>query len=328
MYVLELAGEDDEYAIAEAHNAATHPEPLASGLATTPAINPDRFRGLAFTHRASELIGHTTPTIPAATDLFTTQPPDRTGTAAVRARNVRGTTTIDTQTAERELGAILTQHGFTIDLENPQHELRALFSDTTCALGWLAAETTRDYGTRAPTTRPFFQPGSIDPLEARAIANLAHARPGRTVLDPMCGTAGILIEAGLLGAHVIGVDVQPKMVHGATRNLKAYLDPPPRVIQGDATRLPLRPTPTTPIHSLVFDAPYGRQSKVTRHAPEPLVTAALTEASRLTTRAVAVTDHPLDPPNLPNAWTLTGHYPRYVHRSLTRHVHVLTATPQ
>lgn len=61
--------------------------------------------------------------------------------------------------------------------------------DSVCALGWLAAESVRDFGTRAPTDKPFFQPGSMDPLLARAVANVAGARSGATILDPMCAPA-------------------------------------------------------------------------------------------------------------------------------------------
>jgi len=243
VYVLELAGQDDEFAAYEAEHAASDLSILGPGLATARGIS-DRFEGLAYTHRASELIGRAYPTVADACSLLDAASIERMGTVAVRAVDVRSTTGIDTQKAERELGNVLVRRGFEVDLDNPDHELRALFSggeNGACALGWLAAETVRSFGERKPTDRPFFQPGSMDPMLAHALANIAGARPGATVLDPMCGTGGILIEAGLAGSRVVGLDVQGKMVRGTRENLVAFLDRDWDVIRGEAGpyRLPI-----------------------------------------------------------------------------------------
>ncbi len=329
VYALELGGEDDQFAAAEAASAATGVEVVAPGLATATAIT-DRVETLAYTHRASELVGRTDASLASARALLDAAGIDREGTVAVRARDVRETAGIDTQRAERELGGVLTDRGFAVDLGDPDHELRALFSEETCLLGWLDAESVRDFGTRKPTDRPFFQPGGMDPLLARALVNLAGARPGATVLDPMCGTGGVLIEAGLVGASVLGADAQRKMARGAAENLSHYFAADERAtgdwatLQGDATHLPLA---DDSVDAVVFDAPYGRQSKIANLELDDLVAGALAEARRVADRAVVVGDRSWAEEARDVGWTVEDEFERRVHRSLVRHVVVLADEP-
>ena len=321
MYVLELAGQDDEFAAYEAEHAASDVSHLAPGLVTARGIT-DHFEQLAYTHRASELLGRGVPTVADAETILSAATLDREGSVAVRAVDVRSTTGIDTQAVERTLGDVLVERGLEIDLENPDHELRALFSGGqtgTCALGWLVAETDRGFGERGPTDRPFFQPGSMEPMLARALANIAGARPGATVLDPMCGTGGILIEAGLAGAEVIGVDVQEKMVRGSRENLAAALGDGYDLLRGTAGELPLS---ENAVDTVVFDAPYGRQSKIEGDLGE-LVYDALCEARRVGSRCVVVGDKPWAQPAHNAGWTTEAVFNRRVHRSLTRYIVVL-----
>ncbi|WP_254766157.1 methyltransferase domain-containing protein [Salinilacihabitans rarus] len=353
MYLVELGGEDDAFAAREAESAATGVRRIAPGLAVADAVVPERVRGLAYVHRASELIGRTDADVESARALLEAAPIDREGTVAVRATDVHGSTGVSTAAAERALGSVLVERGFAVDLDDPDHVLRAAFSEgrldagddpldsadgeargeavSVCALGWLEAESVRDFGTRAPTDKPFFQPGSMDPLLARAVANVAGARPGRTLLDPMCGTGGVLVEAGLVGADVLGTDAQRKMTRGARENLAHYLDSAEsspagvargdwHVGRGDATRLPLR---DDAVDAVVFDAPYGRQSKIETHRLEDLVAGALSEARRVAPRAVVIADRSWAAQAREAGWEIESAFERRVHRSLTRYVLVL-----
>jgi tRNA (guanine10-N2)-dimethyltransferase len=245
--------------------------------------------------------------------------PGREGTVRVRARDVRGLTGVSTSEAERRLGGVLTERGYEVDLERPDHELRALFSEGVCALGWVEVRTERGFEARRPTDRPFFQPGSMDPMLARALVNVAGARPGATVVDPMCGTGGLLLEAGLVGARVLGVDAQWKMVRGAAENLERYLDSGFGTVRGDATRLPVRDGAAD---AVVFDAPYGKQSKVVGDLAA-LVSGALREARRVAPRAVLVADRSWTNEAEISGWTVDERIERRVHRSLFRHIHLL-----
>ncbi|MEF8779462.1 MAG: methyltransferase domain-containing protein [Haloferacaceae archaeon] len=364
MYGLELAGEEDAFAAFEARSVAAGVELIAPGLATAGSVS-GRVRDLAYTRSAIELLGRADADVAGARALLRAAPIDRRGSVAVRARNVRGTADVSTRAAERELGSVLVDRGFEVDLEEPDHVLRVLFSsgtveagsvavgpvpDTTgetvdvCLVGWLAAESARDFGRRKPTDRPFFQPGSMAPVDARAYANVAGAGPGRLVVDPMCGTGGLLIEAGLVGSRVLGVDAQTKMVRGCRENLRAFLDDGFEVARGDATHLPLREATRgngagsddgtlheRTVDAVVFDAPYGRQSKIARHELAALVEGALGEARRVTRpdgRTVLIADRSYREAARDAGWRVDRIFRRRVHRSLDRYVHVLVGADE
>ncbi|MFB6201618.1 MAG: methyltransferase domain-containing protein [Halorhabdus sp.] len=337
MYLLEFVGTDDAFAGYEAERVASGVSVIGGGLATASAIGPG-IENLALTHRVSELVGTTAPSIRRARSALAEATIDRDGSVAVRARDIRGEIGVSTQAVERELGAVLVDRGLTVDLENPDNELRVAFAGPpsdgvdevidvapqatrgVCAMGWLAHEPDREFTERAPTDRPFFQPGSMDPVLARALVNAAGARPGRTVLDPMCGTGGLLIEAGLVGARPLGVDALEKMVTGTKTNLTARLGRSFDVCRGDARRLPFRDNVAD---AVVFDAPYGRQTRITGDGLASLVADALGEARRLAPRAVVVGDQSWSAVAKEAGWTVDAHFQRRVHRSLDRHIVVL-----
>ncbi|WP_181685930.1 methyltransferase domain-containing protein [Halorhabdus salina] len=337
MYLLELAGTDDDFAAYEAASAASGVSVIAGGLATAQSVT-ERASTLALTHRVSDLVGTAEPTIAAAREILESASIDRSGSVAVRARDVRGATGVSTQAAERELGSVLVEAGLSVDLDDPDQELRVVFAGSpsvkqssavnvaseadpgVCAIGWLASDPPRTFTDRAPTDRPFFQPGSMDPTLARALVNIAGARPGATVLDPMCGTGGLLIEAGLVGARPVGVDALEKMAAGTRENLAALVDDECAVCKGDARRLPFR---DDAVDAVVFDAPYGRQTKITGDTLAALVGDALAEAHRLASRTVIVGDRSWQAVAEAAGWTVAAHFERRVHRSLDRHVLVL-----
>ena len=68
-------------------------------------------------------------------------------------------------------------------------------------------------------------------------------------------------------------------------------------------------------------------SAASSYGPSPTTTAlvgdALAEARRVAPRAAVVGDRPYDDAAEAAGWTVDAHIERPVHRSLTRHVHVL-----
>jgi len=322
VYCLELAGSDDAFAAREAATAASDVDVVAPGLATARVIDAGRARRLAYTHRVSTLVGRTDADVASARALLSAASVDREGSVRVRARNVRSRSAASTRAAERELGDVLVDRGFDVDLDDPDHELRALFGEEVCLLGWLTVAVERSFGDRRPTDRPFVQPGSMAPMDARAVANLAGAGPDARLLDPMCGTGGLLLEAGLVGSSVVGADAQWKMARGTRENLEAALGPDAgTVVRADATQLPFR---DDAFDAVAFDAPYGRQSKIARHDLSDLVAGALAEAVRVAPRGVLVADREWVRPAVDAGWSVEEVFRRPVHGSLDRYVHLLS----
>ena len=109
--------------------------------------------------------------------------------------------------------------------------------------------------TRRPRSRAFFHPSAIFPKLSRALVNFSGVQPGEAFLDPFCGTGSLLIEASIVGAEPIGVDIARKMVRGARRNSIKYAQPWLGVIRGDARSLPVKT-----VQAVATDIPYGRAS--------------------------------------------------------------------
>lgn len=319
MYILELSGEDDEFAIAEAQNATTNAKIIAPGLAICENISIDRIPHLAYTHSISTFLSKSKISMPDVINSLNHTHLEENSSIAIRARDVHRSTGIDTQKVEKEVGQTFVNNGFSVDLTNPDYEVKILFSGDICLTGSLIKKTLKGYSSRNPTKKPFFQPGSMGPIEARAIANLAGSRAGSVILDPMCGTGGILIEAALMGSTVYGMDIQKKMVHGARQNLKHYLENNFYILQGDATNIPLKGE----FDSVMFDIPYGRQSKIAAPSQTKLVEKTLTEAFSLTNKVILISNIPLEKLIRKTGWDLSNYFPRKVHNSLTRYVHIL-----
>ncbi len=322
MYVLELVGEDDAFAAYEAAMLATDVEVVDAGVAMATAVDPYLDRA-GFTRRIIAHEATTSPTVDAVFEAVETLETERTGTVAVRARSIRGGT-IDTAAVERTVGAILVDRGLGVDLESPDHEFHVLVSRTSAYLGWLVASGAADFAARRPTDRPFFQPGSMAPRLARALVIMAGARPGTTILDPMCGTGGIVLEAALVGATAVGMDVQAHMVRGTRENCQTLA--PGRtahVSRADVTRLPVC---AGSVDGIAFDAPYGRQSPIASRETGDLLTDALDAVGGVTDAAVIVTDAPRKEAIAATGWRVRARFRRRVHRSLTRHIYHLDGT--
>lgn len=190
-------------------------------------------------------------------------------------------------------------------------------------VGWLGGVlTSREggYGRRQPGRRPFFSPGSIDPIEARAAVNIAVGPTPGVMCDPLCGTGGFLIEAAAVGASIIGGDIRPEMVEGTRANIDAMSPTAPLgIYHGDASAIPLA---SRSVDAIVTDLPYGRQSPIAAATQGALVDAVLPELARIARRAVLICDRRIESPD--GSLRLQAHLARRVHRSLTRHLHVFT----
>ncbi|MDY6769714.1 MAG: methyltransferase domain-containing protein [Candidatus Nanohaloarchaea archaeon] len=226
-------------------------------------------------------------------------------------RVVRADDTAAPDELEENVGRIIDGNSdAAVELDAPEEVFRIYLAGGEAHLCRLAAEVDRGrFEARTNQKRPFSSPVTIHPRLARALVNLSGVPRGGTVLDPFCGTGGILLEAGLLGCDVYGSDVQAEMVDGARTNLADYgVDADIREAEfGNVDAVFDRD-----FDAVVTDLPYGNAS-VTEDDPAE---AFAERAADLAETAVFVSDRP----------ELGGYEPRfelYVHRSLTRYVYVV-----
>jgi len=172
-----------------------------------------------------------------------------------------------------------------------------------------------DFESRKPHRRPAPHPTGLHPKLARAMVNLSGARS--EVLDPFCGAGGILLEAGLMGLSVRGVDIDPLMVKRAVINLSsAGIDAD--VVVGDALLYDV------PAEAVVTDLPYGKNSKASDL--ESLYSSFLIHARTLTKSLVIAFPSlvPSDEFVARSGWVVKERFSWFLHRSLEKHIFVLS----
>ncbi|MFH0859672.1 MAG: TRM11 family methyltransferase [Candidatus Altiarchaeota archaeon] len=221
----------------------------------------------------------------------------------------------ESKKVESELGGLLHNMGLKVDLKRPDvrvacHQIAGEYYGGVMFSNW------RDFEGRKPQLRPYFHPTSLHPKLARVLVNLARVREGDTMLDPFCGTGGILIEAGLIGLNVIGWDIRKELVDGTKMNLKHY-GLRGRVEQEDALR------GKADADAVVTDMPYGRSSYSSKQLKE-LYTCFLENAKNLVTDGGCIVLMSPEDYELPLAGhTVLESYSLRVHKSLTRRITVL-----
>jgi len=154
---------------------------------------------------------------------------------------------------ENELGGLLHERGLKVNLDNPEKTVFCFLTKKKI-FACIRIPLERNFEERKPQFRPYFHPTSMHPKIARVLVNLARVRNGDVVLDPFCGTGGILIEAGLVGCKIVGQDISREMVEGCKKNIKFY-GLKGKIRKGDALKEKLPEA-----DAVVTDPPYGRSS--------------------------------------------------------------------
>ena len=166
---------------------------------------------------------------------------------------------VATRDIERQVGGLFHDRGSTFNLENPKRRFGIVLDNSAgnVAWGWMVGQGPGKQGWSAmrANKRPFFRPVSLEPRLARAAVNIAAGADTGYVVDPMCGTGGILIESALTGRPTLGIDFDPVMVEGSQQNID-WANVDAEVKRGDATRFEL----PNDVAAVVVDPPYGRNS--------------------------------------------------------------------
>jgi len=109
--------------------------------------------------------------------------------------------------------------------------------------------------------REFIHPSMLNPIVARAMCRLAGIKDEASIIDPMCGSGTIVIEAMLEARNVnaVGMDVNKKYIRGARENaIKAGVSP--NLLVGDVRRLKYLFRPCS-FDAIVTNPPYGIREK-------------------------------------------------------------------
>ena len=166
--------------------------------------------------------------------------------------------------------------------------------------------------------RPYFSPISIHPRIARSMVNLARCPLQGKIIDPFCGTGGILIEIADIGINAIGIDILDKMKEYSLGNLKHY-NLSAEVVCGD-----IEVIKDYNFNAIVTDPPYGISTTTKGEGVDKLMKRSLDLLSKkLKSKqrlVIAVSN-----PNLINESNLKiiRHFEWYIHKSLTRYIMVM-----
>ena len=238
------------------------------------------------------------------------------GSVSVRVKRHQGTSTPEqARDLTKQIGAALSK-GRNVDLDSAEVPVRVLLSDR---LHFFIEEGHIDrdqYEDRHVRSRPFFSPISLHPRYARALVNLTQVRKGQTMLDPFCGTGGILIEAALMGAKVLGSDLSAEMIDGCAQNMRHFSARWERleiVDVGDVL------STFGKVDAVATDPPYGRSASTMK---EPVL-----ELHRRALVSIADVLRPGGRGGIVLPWScqdavglrLEQKHAQRVHRSLTRH---------
>ena len=179
---------------------------------------------------------------------------------AVECWRHEGKIDVSTKEIEQRVGGLFHDSGSTFNLSNPKNRFGIVLdaSANYVAWGWMTGPGPGKNGwaTMRANKRPFFRPVSLEPRLARAAVNIAAGIKSGIVVDPMCGTGGIIIEAGLSNRPSLGIDFDPEMVIGSKQNIE-WANVDAEIIRDDSTRCKF-PNDTV---AVVVDPPYGRNSK-------------------------------------------------------------------
>lgn len=219
----------------------------------------------------------------------------------------------DQDAIERRIGDLLSAPGNTVDLDAPDTWYDCVVIDEELLVGPRRCTVDRGvFDRRRSHLRPYSSPVTLHPRIARAMVNLTGCPAGARIVDPFCGTGGILLEAGLIGMELAGSDLSEEMIAGAEQNLAA---------EGLSAELHQCPVAKAAdrigrADAVVADIPYGRSSHASTEPRQLLEQLFRFHQSVCDGRLVVMTD----------IAEIEGREPDhelYVHRSLTRRLYVL-----
>jgi len=322
-FFFELSGESEEMPLAEIRGCLKAETDSCNMVANGPGyaivsfderyLDPVADR-IAMSHSIGRYLGEYTPDdISRIADIELPE-----GTFAIRTKRFQGMMRdVDSQKLIREAGALLSKHN-DVNLRDPDVIVRMQMCDKVHL--YLEERVTNNevLDQRKVADRPFFSPISLHPKYARALINMTEAKRGDTVLDPFCGTGGIVIEAAEMGMKAVASDFDEEMIIGCMENLDYFglkmHDCDTLDIGEIAERFP-------EMDAICTDPPYGRSTKTGGETIENLYRRAgevIPSCLKKGHKAGMVLPHPFRIEGM----ELQLMFRQRVHGTLTRHYHV------
>jgi tRNA (guanine10-N2)-dimethyltransferase len=241
---------------------------------------------------------------------------------AVRVKRMDKTDKFDTSEVEWEIGGIINNmvEGIKVNLKDPSSFIRIIFIDGKILVTErLFKVEKKHFHNLKPHKRPFFYPGSMSPKLERCMVNLTGVKGCDLVLDPFCGTGGILIEAGIMGMQVVGTDIDQRMVSGTIKNLDYCGVKEYKIFQADAREIKL----PYKVNAIATDPPYGISASTGGENSENLYSQSIITMEKLLTddgRLCMATPHYMNIDDLiaGTSFEIIEQHHIRMHKSLTR----------
>jgi tRNA (guanine10-N2)-dimethyltransferase len=204
-----------------------------------------------------------------------------------------------------------------VDLENAETKIEIFETEKYAFCGLLKHQNKDKHFNRHPKNRPAKHPSTLKPKLARALINLSGLKKGK-LIDPFCGTGGILIESALLGFKTIGYDLSPKMIKRCEKNI-SHFNLNINLKLRDATKK------IEKCKLIVTDPPYGRASSLFKKNIHSLYLNFLKQAQFSTKNAVIIFPSTIKFKKIikKTDFVIKNIYKVKVHRSLTRNIVIL-----
>jgi tRNA (guanine10-N2)-dimethyltransferase len=208
----------------------------------------------------------------------------------------------------------------TIDLADPEFELTLVRGERDYLAVTAPGMMMQAWSRRRPRSRPFFHPSAIFPKLSRALVNLTRCKRGDVFLEPFVGTGSIAIEASLIGADVVAVDVADDMARGALSNMRHFGQKWMGVVRADSSLFPIKG-----VRAVATDIPYGRASSTHGRSPKATLELLLPGlAESMCPGSFLVLMHPQGLAVEPQAdFAVEEEHHLHVHKLLTRTITVL-----
>ncbi|MDI6737479.1 MAG: hypothetical protein QME12_03090 [Nanoarchaeota archaeon] len=162
-----------------------------------------------------------------------------------------------------------------VAFKNPKTEIDFVFEKEKVFCGMRLDKNNEMFEARKAHRRPGFSPISLHPKLARALVNMTGIKKGEMLLDPFCGTAGILIEAGLMGIKCAGSDIDEGMLEKAKINLDSFRIKSYKLLKADARKIRIK------CNAIAADPPYGKASSLRKQNIRKLYSDFLSNAYKI-----------------------------------------------